>query len=96
VTGLPSTDCLIVAVATPITPELHPDSHRLLRRCRDLMADGCDGVTLFGTTGEGAEFTVADRRGSLEAVLAGNIDPRSPMSSSWRGRRSISVSTAPC
>ena len=80
-TGLPSTDCLIVAVATPITPELHPDSHRLLRRCRDLMADGCDGVTLFGTTGEGAEFTVADRRGSLEAVLAGGIAPKRAIAS---------------
>ncbi len=39
------------------------------------MADGCDGVTLFGTTGEGAEFAVADRQMTLEQVTAGGLDP---------------------
>jgi 4-hydroxy-tetrahydrodipicolinate synthase len=67
--GLPQSDCLIVAAATPITAALRPDAARLAEHCRSLMALGCDGVTLFGTTGEGAEFTVADRRAALEAVL---------------------------
>ncbi len=71
--GLPSTDCLVVAVATPITPDLRPDEKRLLAHCGWLMSQGCDGVTLFGTTGEGMEFTVADRRRTVEAVLKGGI-----------------------
>lgn len=71
--GLPSTDCLIVAVTTPLTPEARPEAALLLERCRDLMGAGCDGVTLFGTTGEGAEFTVRDRRAATEAVLSGGI-----------------------
>jgi 4-hydroxy-tetrahydrodipicolinate synthase len=71
--GLPSTDCLVVAVATPITPELQPDQDRLRAHCLWLMEQGCDGVTLFGTTGEGAEFTVADRRRALETLLKGGI-----------------------
>jgi 4-hydroxy-tetrahydrodipicolinate synthase len=73
VSGLPSTDCLVVAVATPITPDLRPDEPRLLAHCRWLMSQGCDGVALFGTTGEGMEFSVADRRHTIEAMLKGGI-----------------------
>lgn len=70
---LPARDCLIVAVTTPLAADLAPDAGRLAARCRDLMAAGCDGVTLFGTTGEGAEFSVADRMAGVEAVLAAGI-----------------------
>lgn len=70
-TGLPLADCLIVAAATPITAELRPDAVLLSEHCRTLMELGCDGVTLFGTTGEGSEFTVADRRAALVEVLKG-------------------------
>lgn len=71
---LPRTDCLVVAVTTPLTPELRPDADLLLARCRSLLQDGCDGITLFGTTGEGAEFAVADRTATLDYVLAGGLD----------------------
>ncbi|MBM3648352.1 MAG: dihydrodipicolinate synthase family protein [Alphaproteobacteria bacterium] len=66
-------DCLVVAVATPITERHRPDVALLIERCRRLMADGCDGVTLFGTTGEGAEFCIADRTAALEQVIAAGI-----------------------
>jgi 4-hydroxy-tetrahydrodipicolinate synthase len=79
--GLPSTDCLVVAVATPITADLRPDAARLLDHCRWLLEQGCDGVTLFGTTGEGMEFTVADRRRTIEAVLKGGIAPKRAITS---------------
>lgn len=71
--GLPRTRCLAVAVATPVTRDYHPDIERLVARCKALMALGCDGVTLFGTTGEGAEFSVADRKAGVEAVIASGI-----------------------
>src|SRR6185369_458116 len=75
VTGLPTTDCLLVAVTTPVSPDYRPDADLLLERCSDLIAAGCDGVTLFGTTGEGAEFGVEDRQAALERVIAGGLDP---------------------
>lgn len=40
-----------------------------------LLEQGCDGVTLFGTTGEGAEFCVADRMAALDAVIASGVPP---------------------
>lgn len=73
-TGLPKTDCLVVAVTTPVTPDLRPDADLLLARCNSLMADGCDGITLFGTTGEGAEFSVADRTATLDRLIWGGLD----------------------
>jgi len=71
--GLPARDCLVVAITTPIADSFRPDIALLVDRCRTLMEDGCDGVTLFGTTGEGAEFSVADRMATLEQVIASGI-----------------------
>jgi 4-hydroxy-tetrahydrodipicolinate synthase len=73
VSSLPARDCLVVATATPITDAFKPDVSLLVEHCRRLMQDGCDGITLFGTTGEGAEFCVADRTATLEQVIAAGI-----------------------
>lgn len=75
--ALPKTNCLAVAIATPITPDCHPDIPRLVGRAKWLMAQGCDGVTLFGTTGEGPEFSTEDRIAALEGLIRGGIDPAS-------------------
>lgn len=75
VPDLPPTNCLMVALATPIDARLRPDHARLAARAKRLVAEGCDGVALFGTTGEGAEFSVADRTAALEAVIAAGVDP---------------------
>jgi 4-hydroxy-tetrahydrodipicolinate synthase len=40
---------------------------------RRLLDAGCDGVTLFGTTGEGPAFTVTERKALLEAMLSSGI-----------------------
>jgi len=71
--GLPARDCLVVAIATPITTSFQPDADLLLDRCHSLMRDGCDGVTLFGTTGEGMEFSASDRKAMLERMIAGGM-----------------------
>ena len=73
--GLPENNCLLVAITTPVTPDFRPDPSRLLARARHLMGEGCDGVTLFGTTGEGAEFAAEDRMAALDFLIAGGIDP---------------------
>lgn len=73
--GLPERNCLVVAIATPVTDAFRPDVDLLVERCHTLMQDGCDGVTLFGTTGEGAEFSAADRMTTLEQVIAAGVPP---------------------
>ncbi len=39
-----------------------------------LLAAGCDGVALFGTSGEGPSFSVEERIAVLEALLAEGLD----------------------
>ena len=74
--GLPLNNCLMVAITTPVDPDLRPDHARLVARIRHLMAMGCDGVALFGTTGEGAALAVEDRTEALDAIVAAGIDPK--------------------
>ncbi len=71
--GLPSSRCLVAAIATPLGRDFAPDARRLVRRASALIEAGCDGIALFGTTGEGTEFTVADRTAALDAMLAAGI-----------------------
>ncbi len=40
-----------------------------------MFAAGVDGIALFGTTGEGQSFSVAERLAGLDALLAAGIDP---------------------
>src|SRR5215475_2705041 len=74
-TGLPSAHCLLAAVVTPVAPDCRPDPDLLLARCRDLLRQGCDGITLFGTTGEGTELSVEDREATLVRLIADGIEP---------------------
>lgn len=73
--GIPANDALVVAVTTPVTADLRPDAGLLAERCAWLLAEGCDGLGLFGTTGEGAEQSAEDRMAALQSVVAGGIDP---------------------
>ena len=66
---------LFVAIATPIGAHDAPDLARLAARAVALLAQGCDGIALFGTTGEGPAFAVAERQAGLEALLAAGIPP---------------------
>ena len=72
---IPTTNALLVAVATPIDRDLRPDIERLAAHCRWLFANGCDGVAVFGTTGEGAEMAVADRMEALDRLLVAGVEP---------------------
>lgn len=72
---IPSTKALLVAVATPLDRDLRPDAERLAAHCRWLISHGCDGVAVFGTTGEGAEMAIADRMEALDRLLAAGIEP---------------------
>jgi 4-hydroxy-tetrahydrodipicolinate synthase len=65
----------MVAIATPVGPDFAPDRGRLISRIGQLLSLGCDGVALFGTTGEGPAFAAEDRMEALDAIIAGGIDP---------------------
>ena len=66
---------LLAAMATPLDAALRPDADLLLQRCRALIAEGCDGIALFGTTGEGPHLAVEHRQQALQALVEGGLPP---------------------
>ena len=62
-----------IAAATPLDASGQVDTRLLGDHARTLFARGCDGFVLFGTTGEGTAFTVAERLRAVEALLAQGI-----------------------
>jgi 4-hydroxy-tetrahydrodipicolinate synthase len=61
---------------------LHPldasgalDSAAATAHARAMLDAGCHGVTLFGTTGEGPSFSVAERMGLLDDMLQAGVRP---------------------
>ncbi len=66
---------LFAPVLTPFRDDLDPDAGRLASHCRRLLDDGCDGLVLFGTTGEANSLAADERVALLEAVVAAGIDP---------------------
>ena len=61
------------AVLTPFDEQLAIDDARLARHCGALLAAGCRGVSLFGTTGEGTALSADERQRSLEAAIATGV-----------------------
>jgi 4-hydroxy-tetrahydrodipicolinate synthase len=66
---------LTCAVATPLRADLTVHHELLLAHARDLLARGCDGLAVFGTSGEGPCLSVADRRAGLEFLLEARVAP---------------------
>lgn len=62
-------------LATPLDDALEPDSFLLAAHARDLLARGCDGVLLFGTTGEAPSFARSQRDDALARLLDEGLDP---------------------
>lgn len=67
--------CVIAAAATPLQANLSVDHPRMLGHTKWLLANGCDSVLLFGSTGEAASLTVRERQVTLERLLAGGVPP---------------------
>src|SRR5690242_21928229 len=62
-----------VATPTPLTAEGTVDTARLADHALLLFGKGVNGVVLFGTTGEGTSFNVAERIATVEALLKAGI-----------------------
>ena len=64
---------LWVAMATPLDAEGAVDHTALVRHGLWLLDQGCDGLVLFGTTGEGPSFAAAERLAAVEALLRSGV-----------------------
>lgn len=66
---------VIAAVLTPLNDDLSHDPGAHREHCQRLLADGCDGLSPLGTSGEGNSFSVGERRAILEALVQGGLSP---------------------
>lgn len=64
------------ASLTPLHSDLRCHDEALAKHCLQLIERGCKGVVLFGTTGEGPSFSVAERKQALQQVIARGLDPK--------------------
>jgi 4-hydroxy-tetrahydrodipicolinate synthase len=69
----PAISGLWPALLHPLTNQGALDSVLATAHAKAMLAAGCDGVTLFGTTGEGPAFSVPERMALLEALLAADV-----------------------
>jgi 4-hydroxy-tetrahydrodipicolinate synthase len=69
-------DGIYAAVLTPMRPDFSCDHKKLVAHCSHMIQQGCTGVALFGTTGEGASFSVAERVEALQKLVLEGFDPR--------------------
>jgi 4-hydroxy-tetrahydrodipicolinate synthase len=60
---------LWIPTLTPLDERLAPDVDRLAAHAERALAEGCEGVVLFGTTGEATSFSIEERRRVLDEVL---------------------------
>ena len=65
---------LWVALATPLDAAGSIDQRTLTRHAQWVLDQGCDGIVLFGTTGEGPSFTATERLHAAESLLGVGID----------------------
>ncbi len=70
---------VMAASLTPLNADFSIDDASFAEHVQKLVADGCDSVVLFGTTGEGNSFSVAERSAALDSLLASGVRPEQLM-----------------
>ncbi|MFQ5766018.1 MAG: dihydrodipicolinate synthase family protein [Rhodospirillales bacterium] len=66
-------DGVFAAVLTPLTAAGAPDPDLMAAHCRWLLANGCDGLGVLGTTGEANSFGLKERIGILDGLAEAGI-----------------------
>jgi 4-hydroxy-tetrahydrodipicolinate synthase len=64
---------VLAAVLTPMDEDLAPDHAAFSAHCHRLLAAGCHGLAVFGTTGEANSLSVEERLAALEALLEDGV-----------------------
>jgi 4-hydroxy-tetrahydrodipicolinate synthase len=64
------------AALTPMHADFRCDHKKLASHCFELINQGCAGVALFGTTGEGPSFSLAERIEILQKLISEGLDPK--------------------
>lgn len=64
---------VIGAPLTPLDEKLRCDIPAMVSHCKDLIARGCSGIVLFGTTGEGTSFSTSEKREALKALIQSGL-----------------------
>src|SRR3954467_13549839 len=61
---------VIAAIATAVDDKGEPDCARSIALAKFLLANGCDGLNVLGTTGEATSFSLAQRMAVMSAYRA--------------------------
>ena len=61
------------AVLTPVTDDLTPDDTLMVEYSKWMMANGCDGLAILGTTGEANSFSLKERIRIIESLIEGAV-----------------------
>lgn len=64
---------LSAALISPFAADGRPDLTLLARHAAWVIAEGCDSLTLFGTTGEGFSIGLRERAEMIGAVVGGGV-----------------------
>lgn len=64
---------LLVPAITPFTADGAPDTALFVAVCKWLLANGADGLAVFGTTSEGNSLTPAERMRLLDAAVEAGV-----------------------
>src|SRR5208282_806802 len=67
---------VIAAIATAIDETGEPDCAHSLALARFLLDNGCDGLNVLGTTGEGTSFSLRQRLAVMSAYAASGLPLR--------------------
>ncbi|MBC5810345.1 MAG: dihydrodipicolinate synthase family protein [Candidatus Eremiobacteraeota bacterium] len=71
-TSLPPSG-ILAAIATPVDDRLEPDHEAFLSHARHLLANGCDGLNVLGTTGQATSFSVGQRLRLMAAIASSGL-----------------------
>jgi 4-hydroxy-tetrahydrodipicolinate synthase len=81
---------VIAAIATPVDEAGAPDLARATTLARDLLANGCDGLNVLGTTGEATSFSLDERKRVMTAYAQAGV----PLDRLMAGTGAAAVSDA--
>ncbi|MBV8600303.1 MAG: dihydrodipicolinate synthase family protein, partial [Candidatus Eremiobacteraeota bacterium] len=64
---------VMAAALTPLDKNLKPHHARFIAHCANLLANGCDGINVLGTTGEANSIALADRWDLMDSVASSEL-----------------------